>query len=180
MNAAKARARVAAGAGRGTRFARGMGALLMAGALAISLGACNSDDEGFISCEPGQVRVQGEVDGVRLDRAEEVTHGGFGQAEDGGEFGSASFDPSLDPQHVALHLIWNEGINNDEVTSARGSITLPVGSALPGETLCAANGSKVVIRTGGEFQYVLDSLASGSNCETPRKGKLAGCWNAKN
>lgn len=156
--------------------------VLYVSALALLSTGCGSSDDTAttstqpLTCQAGQFRLQGTVDGQSVDITESSAGGGFDQVDTGELQVGQNPDPSAAPA-TQLRLTWPHGLLDGQSSAASGTVTLQTGP-LAGQTLCAGNGTRVTIyRDDKGLGLVLDGLASGANCETPVEGTLAGCWN---
>lgn len=151
--------------------------------LTVLLGCSDSDpSSGFIACNPGQMRVEGDIDGTAVSLSQSTAGSGFGQSNDGGGFWMSDLVP--DPTRLDLTIDWSPSIVDGataNVTSATVVMpTQPASVAFAGQTFCAGAGSQIRIPRKSEnvadLQFNLTSLSGGTGCGEARAGTLRGCW----
>jgi hypothetical protein len=153
-------------------------------ASALILAACGgSDDEGgqpgaTIACAPDTMRLKGKIEETQVDRTEPISGSGLTQLGEG-HFDSMYVGRDLinDPTRSWLVLDWPAGIAHGERSNASGTLVLPSGEKMAGETLCAGAGTFVGFGDDGMFYFGLRSLATGTDCSAALAGSLDGCWN---
>jgi hypothetical protein len=131
-----------------------------------------------------QVRPEYAVGDENVELTEAPTTGGFSQGSNapGPHFRVPNSVSEDDEQLVVVFLTWEAAVASGEITPVEGWIRLPVGSPLPNETICAAEGSVMTIPLSedkpalGDFQFLLRGLSGGSDCTEPLTGELRGCW----
>ena len=160
-------------------IARPLRWLALAVSFALVPAACGSDGTTTatrpLTCQASQFRLQGMLGADAVD-VTEPSSGGLTQADSGELQVGQTFDPSA-PAGTQLHLTWPHGIVDGATTAASGTL-IPASGSFAGQTLCVGNGTTVTIYTGDNgVGLVLDGFASGSACDTPIEGTLAGCWN---
>lgn len=149
----------------------------------LMLGCSGSDPSaGFIACSPGQMHVEGDIDGTAVNITQSPQGSGFGQSNDGGSFWVSELVP--DPTRMDLAIDWSPSIIDGataNVTSAKVVMpTQPATVAFGGQTFCAGAGSQIRIPKRSEnvadLQFNLTSLSGGTGCAEARTGTLRGCW----
>ena len=154
-------------------------------ALGLALAACGgSDDEtggqnagAAVECAPDSMRLKGTIDGTPVDRSEPIQGSGLTQVG-AGHFDSMYVGPDLinDPERSWLVLDWPAAVPHDSRSTATGTLVLPAGEPMAGQTLCARDGTFVGFTREGVFYFGLRSLSAGTDCTTPLAGSLDGCW----
>lgn len=142
------------------------------------LAACGGGEDDFDAptCAPGEVRVEGTVDGIeRTATATGSTQFAFINALSEDELGTLSIGFATDDE---LTLAWPDLVPNGGSVEARGTVKLSdidLGSCetegFPGIMVLSQElGSDV-----GKFR--LSELRAGADCAAPAlAGELRGCW----
>jgi hypothetical protein len=160
----------------------------LASALLLVL-AAGCDDEGsmgdaseLIACEPGQLLIEGTIDGNPVRLTQSTAGSGFTQFGEG-EFSVAElFEP--DPTRTFLTMNWTptlpDGASTSQVTATLVIPAKPATAAFAGTTFCSGAGSRVRMPRESEnvadLQFSLATLTSGAGCAEPHTGTLRGCW----
>ncbi len=88
--------------------------------LTLILGCSGSSGSlSFIACSPGQLHVEGDIDGTAVSLTQSTENSGFGQSQAGGGFWMS--EPFPDPTRMELTIDWAPSVVDGataDVTSA--------------------------------------------------------------
>jgi hypothetical protein len=140
--------------------------------LALLPAACGSSAQSGPTCQAGQFKLVGTLDGQPVDVTASSEGSGLTQVGSGELDVGPDPDPSA-PARPQLSLTWPQGVADGVTTAASGTL-IPADGPRAGQTLCVGSGTTVTLGDGVQMQ--LKGFASGSNCETPVTGELTGCW----
>jgi hypothetical protein len=152
--------------------------------LTLMLGCSDSSDtsSSFVACSPGELHIEGDIDGTVVNLTQSTQGSGFAQSNDGGSFWMSRL--ISDPTRMDLTIDWSPSIVDGataNVTSATVVMpTQPTTVAFVGQTFCAGAGSQIRIPKKSEdvagLQFNLTSLSAGTGCTEAHTGTLRGCW----
>jgi hypothetical protein len=130
------------------------------------------------------LKIEGDLEAAPVHVDQSPAGGGFSQLATG------QFDTPLSvtingmpvppaPGETEVHLQWQQTIPDGSSTAASGTVVLPSGDPRAGETVCAGQGSEVVMPLSGDFmQFDLQNLRLGAACDQALGGRLRGCWSS--
>jgi len=135
------------------------------------------------SATDGVIRFTGEVNNQTIDLEAHPRTGGFTQngAPPGSKFNSPN-PVDDEPAGLFVTLKWQGVIADGQKMATQGSVRMPQGAPLAGQTLCVGTGSTIYFvpkseqNTAGDLQFYFAGLSTGADCNEPLEGELYGCW----
>jgi hypothetical protein len=133
---------------------------------------CQSSS-GSTTCGANTVELSGTLEGATISTQGTPSDYSFINAL-GGQPGSVSFGFGAGGK---LTLTWTELVADDESTAASGTLRMPTGGALSGQTFCvsAATVTPRSMSEGDGVSFALSTLVSGACAGVSVAGSIDGC-----